>query len=159
MLPWPATVRTAPRRGPRHPSMPPSASAEGRRGGPRGTPAARGRPLDSAVRERQAPPGAGPAGRRPGRGQAPSTPPSASASAARASRTERPQARVRRALGPLPQRRLNRLAELLHPERALEPRRDPPVAVDREQPGLGLEMERPQLRAQALRDLVVAVDL
>src|SRR3954453_3547695 len=59
----------------------------------------------------------------------------------------------------LAQRGLDRLLELLDAEGALEPRRDPPVAIDGEQPRFCLQMERPERRAQPLAYLVVAVDL
>src|SRR3954470_13354376 len=67
---------------------------------------------------------------------------------------ERPSGQGRSA-----QRGLDRLAEFLDAEGALQARGDAAVAVDREQPRLGLEVERLERRAQPLVDAVVAVDL
>src|SRR5882757_2619971 len=57
------------------------------------------------------------------------------------------------------QRGVDRLTELVQTERALEPRGDDALAVDREHPRLGLEVERLHLRTQPLRGIVVGVDL
>src|SRR5207249_4292930 len=51
------------------------------------------------------------------------------------------------------------LLQLVGAEGSFEDRGDAALAVDREDPGLALEMERHQLRAEALIDLVVLVDL
>src|SRR5919198_411864 len=54
---------------------------------------------------------------------------------------------------------LDRAPEGLDPERALQARGDPAVAAEGEEPRLALEVERAQLRAQPLLDVVVHVDL
>src|SRR5690349_6126541 len=58
-----------------------------------------------------------------------------------------------------PQSSLERLAKLVDPERALEPGHDHALLVDREQPRLGLQVERLHLGAKALIGLVADVDL
>src|SRR5947208_3554355 len=55
--------------------------------------------------------------------------------------------------------RLQGAGERVQAEGTLEPRRDLALAVDREQPGLGLEVKRLELRAQPTLRLVVHVDL
>jgi hypothetical protein len=54
---------------------------------------------------------------------------------------------------------LDSLAKALDPERPLQAAGDPSVAVDREEPGLRLQVVGPQRSAKTLIDLVLAGDL